>query len=167
MLTPIVREAPELASAHEVLGLAQYRLGNWRQAVVELEAFRSLSSGSTTHHAVLADCYRAMRKHAQVEELWDELRQASPSAALVAEGRIVMAGSLADRGQIDKAIEMLQQHDRMPARVRDHHLRLWYVLADLYDRNGDVTRARALFSRVRVQDPEFADVTDRLRNLGA
>ena len=34
-----------------------------------------------------------------VEELWDELRQASPSAELVMEGRIVMAGSLADRGR--------------------------------------------------------------------
>ena len=35
---------------------------------------------------------------ARSSELWDELREASPSAELVAEGRIVVAGALADRG---------------------------------------------------------------------
>jgi hypothetical protein len=70
--------------------------------VTELEAFRDLS-GSTEQHPVLADCYRALGRHAKVVELWEELRNASPSAALVAEGRIVYAGSLADQGRLAEA----------------------------------------------------------------
>jgi tetratricopeptide (TPR) repeat protein len=166
MVTSVIKEAPDMASAHEVLGLAQYRLGNWRQAAVALEAFRSLGGG-VEHHPVLADCYRAMRKYEPIEALWLELREASPSAALVAEGRIVMAGALADQGDLDGAIGLLRPSERMPSRVRDHHLRLWYVLADLYDRNGEVPKARALFTRVLSNDPEFSDVRDRLAQLGA
>ncbi len=166
MLKPIVKEAPELASAHELLGLAHYRLGAFGLAATELEAFRALDRG-VDHHPVLADCYRALRRYGEIGPLWDELRQASPSAALVAEGRIVVAGSLVDRRRIDEAIELLRPSEKVPARVRDHHLRLWYVLADLYDRNGEPTKARALFARVRSVDPSFADVEDRLRNLGA
>jgi len=154
-----------MASAQEVLGLAQYRLGNWRQAAVALETFRSLGGG-VMHHPVLADCYRALRKYDRIEEIWEELKAASPSAALVAEGRIVVAGALADQGDLEGALELLRASDRVPAKVRDHHLRLWYVLADLYDRSGDLTRARALFARVLANDPEFADAADRLRQLG-
>ena len=147
------------------LGLAQYRLGNWRQASVALEAFRA-NGGGVEHHPVLADCYRAMKKYDAIDELWEELREASPSAALVAEGRIVVAGSLADQGDLAGAIALLKASDRVPAKVRDHHLRLWYVLADLYDRSGDITKARALFTRIVQNDAEFADVADRIRQLG-
>lgn len=166
MVTTVLREAPDMASAHEVLGLAQYRLGNWRQAAAALETFRSLGGG-VEHHAVLADCYRAMRKYGPIDALWAELREASPSAALVAEGRIVVAGALADQGDIDGAIALLRPSERMPSRVRDHHLRLWYVLADLYDRNGEVPKARSLFARILSNDPGFADVEDRLAQLGS
>ena len=78
-------------------------LGKWRVAAAELEAYRTLS-GSVEHLPVLADCYRALRRHAKVAELWTELKAASPSAAVVAEGRIVIAGSLADRGDLRGAI---------------------------------------------------------------
>ena len=165
MVTPVVREAPDMTSAQEVLGLAQYRLGNWRQAAVALEAFRT-HGGGVEHHPVLADCYRAMRKYGPIDELWEELKAASPSAALVAEGRIVVAGALADQGNLEGAIDLLRASERVPAKVRDHHLRLWYVLADLYDRSGDATKARNLFGRVLANEPEFADVQDRLRQLG-
>jgi tetratricopeptide (TPR) repeat protein len=166
MLTPIVKEAPELASAHEILGLAHYRLGAWRQAVGSLEAHRALAGG-VEHVPVLMDSYRALRRYAAIEPLWEELREASPSAALVAEGRIVVAGALADRGRFDDAIEVLRPGERSPTRVREHHLRMWYALADLFDRNGEPIKARSLFSRIRSVDPGFADVEERLANLGA
>ena len=53
-----------------------------------------------------------------------------------------------------------------PKKVREHHLRQWYVLADLYDRAGETPRSRTLFERIRAVDPSFADVTARLRQLG-
>ncbi len=51
----------------------------------------------------------------RVDELWDELRQASPSAELVVEGRIVMAGMMADRGDLPGAIRLLEQGWKLPS----------------------------------------------------
>ncbi|HLY81953.1 MAG TPA: tetratricopeptide repeat protein, partial [Acidimicrobiales bacterium] len=47
----------------------------------------------------------------------------------------------------------------------DHHLRQWYALGDLYERAGDIPRARELFRRVATHDPEAFDAAERLRSL--
>ena len=75
------------------------------------------------------------------------------------------AGSLADQGRIDDAIELLVAGIKPVKRVKAHHLRLHYALADLYERAGDLPRARELFGRVASADPEFVDVQARLRAL--
>ena len=147
-------EAPGAASARELLGLTHYRLGQWNAAIKELEAFRSLT-GSTEQHPVLADCYRAQKRWARVDELWEELRAASPSADLVAEGRIVVAGGLADRGRLAEAIATLEPAVKVVKRPRPHHLRMAYALADLRERSGDVPGARDLFEWVARHDPSW------------
>ena len=164
ILKKSVDEAPTVAAVHELYGLTLYRQEKWKPAARELEAFRLLSN-STDQHPVLADCYRAMRQWAQVGELWDELRAASPSAELVTEGRIVMAGSLADRDDLAGAIALLEQSFNFPKRPMPHHLRRAYVLADLYERSGDLPKARTMFGRIQNVDPDFADVRLRVRAL--
>ena len=104
LLAPIVQEVPELAEGRELYGLTLYRLGRWKEAARELDAFVELSGGSTEQHPVLADCRRALRQYREVDRLWEELRESSPSGALVTEGRIVTAGSLADRGDLAAAL---------------------------------------------------------------
>jgi hypothetical protein len=156
---------PEAAAVRELLGLCHYRLAQYPAAVKELGAFADLT-GSVEQHPVLMDCARAQRKWAQVNRLWEELAAASPSAALVAEGRIVMAGSLADRGRLRDAVALLERRGGRVQRPAEHHLRVWYVLADLNERAGDLPRARELFDRVRRADASFADVAERLLALG-
>lgn len=165
ILAPLADQAPSSAAVRELHGLTLYRLGRWKKACEELEAFRELS-GSTEQHPVLADCYRAQKRYTQVDELWEELRAASPSAPLVTEGRIVTAGSLADRGRLDDAIALLSQGFRMPKRPKLHHLRRAYALADLEERAGDVPTARSRFERIAAVDPDFADARARSRALG-
>jgi hypothetical protein len=164
MLKKLADEAPSAAAVRELYGLTLYRLGRWRPAAKELEAFRVLSS-STEQHPVLADCYRALGQHKKVPDLWQELKEASPSAALVTEGRIVAAGSLADQGDVRGAVTLLEQGFSFPKRPKDHHLRRAYALADCYERAGDVVRARELFAKVSHIDPWFADVKQRERAL--
>lgn len=165
MVQPVLRDVPDLAFGHEIAGLALYRLGQWRKAAAELETARLLDA-TLNHHAVLADCYRALKRYHEVAELWTELREGSPSPALMAEGRIVAAGALADQGDLAGAIRTMARAAEVPKRVRDHHVRQWYVLGDLYDRSGDVITARRLFSFVANADGEFSDVRERLRSLG-
>ena len=161
----LTRQAPEVPEVRELHGLSLYRMGRWSAAIVELEAFRQLA-GTAEQNAVLADCYRALRRWSDVDELWNELREASPSPAVVNEGRIVMAGSLADRGDLAGALRLIEKGWHNPARPQSHHLRRAYAMADLYERSGAPVRARELFLWVRSIDVEFADVVDRLRQLG-
>ena len=160
-----MRDAPAASGVRELYGLTLYRLGEYRKAARELEEFRTFTA-STELNAVLADCYRALHRWTAVAELWDELRAASPDPAVVADGRIVMAGALADQGKVTQAIALLERSGTHPRKPQLYHLKQWYALADLYDRAGDVPRARTLFTRIRQADPGFADVTQRLRALG-
>ena len=114
------------------------------------------------------DCHRAMKHRNVVATLWEELRTSSPPADVLVEGRLVRAEDLADRGQIDEAIALVAQAGgaRNLRRPSHRHLRQWYVLADLYERAGDVPQARALFARVVAADPELADAAVRLGTLG-
>ncbi len=165
ILGDLAERAPGVSAVRELNGLTLYRLRRWKLAAAELEAFRSMT-GSTEQHPVLADCYRALKRPAMVAELWDELRQASPSAELVTEGRIVAAGSLADQGKLKEAIAVLSQGKwRLPRQPREHHLRRAYALADLLERAGDVARARDLFERIQRADARFGDVGRRLKAL--
>jgi tetratricopeptide (TPR) repeat protein len=163
LLRPLAEEVPGSAAVRELYGLTLYRLGRWRPAINELEASRSLSL-SYDQVPVLMDCLRALRRHRQVAALWDELRAASPSPDVVAEGRIVMASALADQGQLQRAIGMLER-TRTIRKPREHHLRQWYVLADLYERAGDIPRARDTFARVAAVDPQAFDTRQRVRAL--
>ncbi len=159
-----MRRAPDAAGLRELYGLTLYRLGRWKEAAAELERFRS-ATRSTEQHPVLADCYRALGRWALVDELWTELGAASPSAELVTEGRIVAAGSLADRDDLDGAIRTLGASWKLPKRSKPYHLRRAYALADLYERAGDVPRARSLFERIDVADPDLTDAGTRAQDL--
>lgn len=164
LLKPLVETIPAEPAIRELYGLTLYRLGRWRPAIAELEAFAE-QTGSVDQHPVLADCYRALGRHQRVEELWEELGEISPNAAVVAEGRIVLAGSHADRDELPKAIAVLEGGSLGTKALKPHHLRMRYALADLYDRAGEHHAARRQFEAVAAKDPDFFDVQDRLRQL--
>jgi len=163
VLRPIVLEAPDSIAARELLGLTHYRLGKWKDAIIQLEAFISLAGYSTEQHPVLADCYRALKKYARVDELWEELREASPSAELMVEGRMVAAGALGDQGRLADAIRLLEKGWKTPQNPKEYHLRRAYALAALYERAGDLPTARNLFGWIVRNDPDFADAAQRFQ----
>ncbi len=163
-LRPLLREAADAPCVQELNGMQLYRTGRWEEAASELLAAHKATNSYDLIPAVM-DCHRAMGHSNQVRDLWDELRIASPVAEVMAEGRIIMAESLADRGELSKAIELLNKAPRPRQRVGVHHLRSWYAAGDLYDRAGDTGQARLLFEKVASHDPDLADVLDRLAAL--
>jgi tetratricopeptide (TPR) repeat protein len=161
-------QVPESAAARELHGLVCYRLGRWTQAIGHLEAARLLGGDDTSQIPVMMDCHRALHRHRRVAALWEELRAASPSPDILAEGRMVLASDLADQRKLNAAVDVLAtagagRNLRHPS---DRHIRQWYVLADLYERAGDTAHARELFGRVAAADPELADAADRYAALG-
>jgi tetratricopeptide (TPR) repeat protein len=150
----------------EVLGgLANYRMGLYKQAVAALQAAQDLHANPALL-PVIADCQRAQGRWAAVDLVWQEIKATSPSQDVMAEGRIVAAGALADQGDLRGALELMEPATKRPKVIRDFNLRQWYVIADLYDRLGDPISARRWFAAVAEHDDEFADVTARLRTLG-
>lgn len=163
-LDGLSKEAPQVPEVREIAGLTLYRLGRWAPAAVELEALRTLT-GRIDFHPVLADCHRAERRWADVDELWAELRASDASAAVKAEGRIVAAGALGDRGELTEAVRLLSSGFQLPRRAKEHHLRQAYALADLCERAGEIPRARQLFGWLIEQDELYVDVAERLAAL--
>lgn len=164
---PVADEVPEVAAVRELVGLAAYRSGRWREAIKQLDAHRKLT-GEVDYAALVMDCHRALGRPRRVATLFTDLRQHSPSAETLAEARLVAAGSLADQGDLNGAISLLTgagaaKSLRNPA---PRHLRQWFALADLYERAGDVPRARELYLRVQQFDREAYGVEERLDALG-
>jgi tetratricopeptide (TPR) repeat protein len=165
LLAVVERHAPGTPAALELAGLSLYRLGRWRQAIRRLEAFGRMT-GSVDQLPVVADCYRALGRQDQVERVWQELRQASPGVEVLIEGRLVAAGAAADSGDLQGAIAMLEPASGAVRHPRLHHLRQWYALADLYERAGDLPRARAHFALLLRHAPDAFDAPMRLAALG-
>ena len=159
ILRPLAEQAPTAESVRELLGLTYYRLGRWKLAVTELEAFRTLSG---THRAApgarrLLPGPRAARQgRASCGRSCGPRR---PSAALVAEGRIVYAGSLADQGTLDDAIAVLERRrSRRPQAPRSTTCGSRYALADLLRAGRRRAQGAAAVPHRRRADPELGDV---------
>ena len=159
-IKPLAKQFADVAEVQELFGLCLYRLGQWDEATDVLEGFRALSR-TTEQNPVLMDCHRAMGNWADVDELWSELGEHSPSPELMAEGRIVMAGAFADRGRLGDAIRLLEKGWKPPRNPELHHLRRAYVLGDLLERDGKLPRSRKLFGWIAAKDPEYLDAQQR------
>ena len=125
-------------------------------------------TGSVDQHPVRMDCQRALGRPKRVEALYDELRKGSPDPEVLSEGRLVLAGTRADLGDLDGAVSLLVDAGagRLVRNPAERHVRQWYVLGDLMERSGDLAKARELFLRVQAADPDAYDVADRLESLG-
>ncbi len=167
ILKTVVDAVPGAPSARELLGLSQYHQSYWKAALPNLEAFAALT-GSVDQHPVRMDCHRALGRPKKVEALFIELRQGSPDPEVLSEGRLVLAGTRADAGDLTGAVTLLVEAGagRLVRNPAERHLRQWYVLGDLMERSGDLPKARELFLRISAVDPDAYDVTGRLESLG-
>jgi tetratricopeptide (TPR) repeat protein len=167
ILKTVVDAVPTSPSARELLGLSQYHQSYWKAALPNLEAFAALT-GSVDQHPVRMDCHRALGRPKRVEALYAELRQGSPDPEVLSEGRLVLAGTRADNGDLTGAIALLVEAGagRLVRNPAERHLRQWYVLGDLMERAGELPKARELFLRINSVDPDAYDIADRLEALG-
>jgi tetratricopeptide (TPR) repeat protein len=165
----IVADAvPGVAPVRELTGLAAYRADRWSMAKIHLRAHFTIT-GDPEHLPLVMDCDRANRRYRAVEKSFAELEEGEPTVEVLAEGRIVMASAWADQRMYQEAIDLLTKAGatkqlRNPA---FRHVRLWYALADVFDRAGDTASAREMFARVVIAEPDAYDAKTRLADLGA
>jgi tetratricopeptide (TPR) repeat protein len=167
-LEPMARakkDAPRSGAVRELLGLLWYRLEDWRGAARELAAYRRLSGRRDQDH-VYADAERALGRPEKAIDILDRLTpEEAVSEEAWVEGVIVGAGARADLGRPEEGIAHIGERGPVePEEILPHHLRLWYVLADLLERTGNRAEARGWWDAIYAEDPSFFDV-DR-RRLG-
>ena len=153
------------AGVREILALAYYQAGRWREALREMQAFRRMSGRLDENH-VIADCYRALGRPDRAVEEAEAGLQADVSDEVRAECAVVGASALADTGRLDDALAFIR---RFPSRAgvgRPFDLRVWYVAGDILARLGRDEEAAAEFARVIRHDPSAFDAADRLARLG-
>ena len=164
IVKPLVERYPSAQGVQELYGMSLYANGKYKQALSVLEEFTQRTK-SYDQLPLIMDCYRYFKDYERVDKLWKELGEVSPDGAVTAEGRIVHSQTLAEQGKIEEALRLLRKKVKPIGKPKDHHLRLWYCLADLEERAGNIIAARQWFERLNNQNPNFADVQDRVRAL--
>lgn len=146
--------APRAATVREMLGLSAYYLEQWQEALRELRTYRRLT-GTTDHMAVEMDCQRAMGKVDGIEKTWELFTELGGSKEAEDEIRVVYASSLLERGQAERAWQVVKP-GRLIATPSDSMLRRWAVAARVADANHDRETARTLVLAIRDADPNLA-----------
>jgi tetratricopeptide (TPR) repeat protein len=158
--------APRSGAVREVLGLALYRRGRFREALRELQAYRRLSGRVDQNH-LIADAHRALGAPAKAVDAVREAMEARLPAEVRAEGVVVAGAALADMGRYEEALTLLRRFDRGDQVARPYDLRVWYVLADVLERAGRKRDAERVFRRILRHDPGAFDAADRAARLAA
>ncbi len=154
--------APRDATVREVLALAAYRTGDWKQALRELRTYRRFS-GELTHVPVEMDTLRALDRDDDVERAWGLLRDHGARPQVMKEGRVVYASYLLDHDRVAEAREVVRP-GRLSDRPFDEDLRLWYVAARAAALHGEGDEARRLRNAILEHDPSFPGI-DELERL--
>ena len=166
LLRPLRDQLPDSPSVRELVGLCQYRVGNYNAAVKELEAYAELSD-AVDQNPVLDGL---LPRPAPVAEGRDAPGRSLPRCRRRGTSSPRAASCTPARSPTRAASTMRSRCSASAAdAVRDpkeYHLRLWYALADLEERAGNLARARELFDRVRQADPQYVDVAERRAALG-
>lgn len=155
--------APRSAAVREALGVDAYRRGDFETAARELGAYRRLSGRQDQNH-LLADSLRATGRGERIRDLVQAMGEDVDEERRF-EAHMVHAGALADAGDVLRAREVLERASGEPGIAGPHHLRLWYMNAELSLELGDRERAAELLAAVVTLDPDFLDAAERLAEL--
>lgn len=157
--------APRSPAVREVLGMADYQLERFQEALTEMQAYRRMSGRADQNH-IIADSLRAVGRPERAVTLAEEALSARgvPLAAK-AEAVIVAASALADLGKFDQALGLLRR-----VRTRDdiagpEVLRVWYVTGDILERAGRPQDAVREFRKIVRHDPGAFDAAERAAAL--
>ena len=155
---------PGILEIEELRGLSLYRLSKWKEAIKFLTRVEE-ATHEVTHHAIIADCHRALGEFRSAERLWDETRRRGVSVELLEEARIVQAGALKDQGKTKEAIELLESASKPGKNPSIFVLRRLYVLAGYHEAAGNLSKARSAWQQIVKHDRSFGDAAERLADL--
>jgi len=158
--------APRSSSVREIVGLALYQLERFREALTEMQAYRRMSGRADQNH-IIADCLADGLALEQAGPLAEEaLGARGVAVAAKTEAVIVAASALADQRKFDQALGLLRRIRTRDDVAGPEVLRVWYVTADILERQGRKQDAAREFRKIMRHDAGAYDVAERLERLG-
>ena len=158
--------APRSSSVREIVGLSLYRLERYREALTEMQAYRRMSGRADQNH-IIADCLRAVGRPDRAVPLAEEaLGSRGVPIAAKTESVVVAASALADQGRFDQALGLLRRIRTRDDVAGPEVLRVWYVTADILERQGRKQDAAREFRKIMRHDAGAYDVAERIERLG-
>jgi tetratricopeptide (TPR) repeat protein len=156
--------APRSGAIREVLGIARYREGRFREALSELQTYRRITGRLDQNH-LIADSHRALGAPEKAVALVQEVLTARVPDEARAEAAVVGGAALADLGRYEEALSLLRKFSTKAEMARPHDLRVWYVTGDVLERAGRKAEAAKEFRRIVRHDPSAFDAAERLAAL--
>jgi tetratricopeptide (TPR) repeat protein len=156
--------APRSSAIREVLGIALYRSGRYREALRELQSYRRMSGRADQNH-LIADSHRALGAPEKAIPPAREAIRSRISEEARVEAAVVGASALADLGRYGEALGLLRSFPTPERVARPHDLRLWYVTGDILERSGRRKEAAEEFRRIVRHDPGAFDAAERLASI--
>ena len=132
------RLAPRSGAVRELLGLALYGAGRYRDSLREIQAYRRMTGRLDQNH-LAADSYRAIGAPEKAVPLAREAIAARLPVDVRAEAAIVGAAALADLARYDEALGLLRRFPVQSDVGRPSDLRIWYMTGDVLDFAGEVS----------------------------
>jgi predicted Zn-dependent protease len=157
--------SPQDSTTRETIGIAAYRMGDWKTALAELRAYRRMQ-GDTTHLPIEMDVLRAQNRPSDVTAAWAELKKRGAHGLVMNEGTIVYASFLLDEGDVEEAWTIIDPGP-VKADPNEGHLRRYYVAARVAAARGDRATARRLSDAIVTNDPSFPGFDALEREIAA
>jgi len=145
--------SPSDSTIRETIGIAAYRLGDWKTALTELRAYRRMA-GETTHLPIEMDVLRAQGRKRDVEQAWQELQKRGGHGLVMNEGKVVYASFLLDEDRAPEAWKIVKP-GRIEQEPNEGHLRLYFVAGRTAAALGDLQAAKDLSNVIVMNDPSF------------
>jgi tetratricopeptide (TPR) repeat protein len=162
--TKAKRAASRSPAVREVLGLALYGQGRYREALSEMQTYKRMTGRADENH-IIADSLRATGRPDRAVALAEEALAAPIPDAAKAEAAVVAGSALADMGRYDQALALLRRVRTRDDVARPEVLRVWYVTADILARSGRRAEAVREFKKILRHDAGAFDVAERLDQL--
>jgi tetratricopeptide (TPR) repeat protein len=157
--------ASRSAAVREVLGLALYGQGRYKEALAEMQTYRRMTGRADQNH-IIADSLRATGRPERSVPLAEEALAAPIPVTAKAEAAVVAGSALADMGRYDQALALLRRVRTNDDVAGPEVLRVWYATADILARSGRRAEAAREFRKILRHDPGAFDVVERLDQLG-
>ena len=107
------------------------------------------------------DLGQAFKEMGLFDEAINEFRQASKDPSKRVECLIMQCACLRERGEVDRAITMLQTLLK-PGLSKENSCAVKYELATGYETTGNREEANRLLNEIKATDPGFRDISSRL-----